>query len=242
MRYNGIDPRTLHRAISIAKEIPPGIAGREVVTVRGNAAEYYAGTESQRSEYRVKVNIAARSPEEAWRVRALLARWAAGNGQPAPLEPGKWPGMAYDAAVKTISAPEFVRGFATVEITFVLPDGAAYEVRTSRANGTGGNVNMHVDGSETARPVISQKVNGASDGLTWSLDGAPLLRFNGRVNSGSTVEMDLQNSSLTIDGAHAEADADWTATDWQPDFLPGKHTISSSNGGEMQVRWHNRWQ
>lgn len=242
MRYNGVDPKTLHRAISIDKEIPPGISGREVVTVRGNAAEHYAGAEPKRSEYRVRVNIAARSPEEAWRVRALLARWAAGNGQPAPLESGKWPGMAYDAVVKTIGSPEFVRGFATVEITFVLPDGAAYEVRTSRASGTGGNVNMYVDGSETARPVISQKMNGASDGLTWSLDGAPLLTFSGTVNSGSTVEMDLQNSSLTIDGVHVEADADWTATDWQPTFLPGKHTISSSNGGEMQVRWHNRWQ
>lgn len=242
MRYNGIDPRTLHSAIGIAKEIPPGISGREVVTVRGNAAEHYAGIEKQRSEYRVKVNIAAKSPEEAWRVRALLARWAAGNGRPAPLEPGKWTGMAYDAVVKSVGAPEFVRGFATVEIVFVLPDGAAYEIRISRASGTGGNTHMFVDGSETARPVISQKMNGASDRLTWSLNGAPLLMLNRTVNSGSTVEMDLQNSSLTIDGVHAEEDADWTATEWQPAFMPGKHTISSSNSGEMQVRWHNRWQ
>lgn len=242
MRYNGIDPRTLHSAIGIAKEIPPGISGREVVTVRGTAAEHYAGIEEQRSEYRIKVNIAARSPEEAWRVRALLARWAAGNGRPAPLEPGKWPGMAYDAVVKSISPPEFVRGFATVEVVFVLPDGAAYEIRTSRANGTGGSTNMFVNGSETVHPVISQKMNGASNRLVWSLNGAPLLMLNKTVNSGSTVEMDLQNGSLTIDGVHAEADADWTETDWQPAFQPGQHKISSSNAGEMQVRWHNRWQ
>lgn len=242
MKYNGVDLRTVHSSISINKEIPPGIAPREVTTVRGAGAEHYAGFERQRGEYRVKVNIACRTPAEAWRVRALLARWAAGNGQPAALEPTHWPGMAYDAVVKTVGNPEFMRGFAVVEVVFLLPDGEAYEVSLSRASGTGGSMAMQVDGSDTCRPVISQTMNGAASKLEWSLDGAPFLTLKEAVASGSVVKMDLSDGSLTIDGVHAESTIDHTASSWQPGFLPGRHTVTSSNAGEIQARWHNRWQ
>lgn len=242
MKYNGIDPRTLHPAISINKEYPPGMAARTVTTVRGARAEHYAGIEQERSEYRVKVNIAARTPEEAWHVRALLAGWAnSARGRVAALEPGKWPGRAYDAVVQSISAPEFQRGFATVEIIFVLPDGHPYETTTSRATGTGGKMTMQVGGAEMCRPVLKQTMNAASNGLTWSLDGAAFLSLKGSLGAGQVVEVDMGTGGVTIDGVHAEDRVAYTSAQWEPGFWPGRRVVSSTSAGPMEARWHNVW-
>lgn len=136
MRFNGVDICSVHRAISVAKEIPPGMPERSVETVSGREGETLAGTVVKRGEYTVRVNIAGKSRAEAWRVRALLAAWAGSSGETtAELEPTHWPGMAYEAIVGGISPPEFTFGFAVVEITFVLPRPFAHEKMTSRANG-----------------------------------------------------------------------------------------------------------
>jgi hypothetical protein len=43
------------------------------------------------------------------------------------------------------------------------------------------------------------------------------------------------------DGAHIEAQIDYTGTTWQPGFTPGVHEIVSSDGGNIKARWRDRW-
>lgn len=241
MRYNGVDITTVHRALSIAKEIPPGMPERENDMIQGRGGEWLAGVRMQSSQYVVRVNVAARTREEAWDARAQLAAWAMSSGEStAMLEPTLWPGKAYDAIVNAIEPPEFKPRFAVIKVTFDVPRPVAYDVIESRSSGAG-NMSMVIGGTAYARPVITQTLNSAASVLTWTLDGKTFMTLRGSFAAGSVVEADLKNGSVTIDGVHKEATVDYTGTDWQPGFTPGRHTVQSSDSGVMDARWHGEW-
>lgn len=241
MRFNGVDIREVHRGVSVEKEIPPGMPTRTVETYSGWDGETLAGVTMSRGTYTVRANIACRRPEDGWQVRALLAAWAmsSGNGT-AELEPSYWPGMAYDAVAEKISAPEFFKGFARVEISFVLPRPIAHETALSIASGSG-SASMMVGGSLPCRPILRQTVMGSANELAWSMDGSTFFTINGTFNDGQVVEADMARASLTVDGAHAESRINLTATNWRPGFTPGPHTLTSSNAGTLEARWQNEW-
>lgn len=243
MKFNGIDPCTLHRGISIAREIPPGMASRNVETVRGTNAEYLAGVEEERGEYTVEINIAGKNKDEAMKIRALLAKWARSSGRKTGrIEPSHWHGMAYDGIVERIPEPSFTFGFGVLEVVFLLPDPTAYEVATASSYGSSGNMRMQIGGGEPCRPVITQTVAEDTSELIWQLDGAAFLVVsNGELKAGQIVEADFESGSVTVDGEHAENLIDYTRTKWKPGFEPGTHTIASSDAGSMSARWHNRW-
>lgn len=242
MRFNGKELRAVHRAISISKEYPPGMAPREVHTVRANAGEYLAGVTEERGEYRVAVNIAARSKEEAYEVRRLLARWATSSAEAtARLEPTHDRDVYYEAICSGISEPEFVFGFATVDVTFLLPRAVAI-AKTPKAASGAGSVQMAIGGSGRVRPEITQTIEAEAEGLTWSANGAPFLRIEGTVAAGAVVKADFTTNALTIDGEHAESRIDYAASSWRPELWPGPHTITSSDAGAMEARWRDEWQ
>ena len=243
MRFNGIDPRSVHPALSVNKEIYPGMARRKVTSVRGNDGETIAGYLEERSEAVIRMNIGAKTRTEAYEARAAMAEWAASSGEKtAPLEPTHWPGKAYDAILASISEPEFVFGHATVEVTFLLPRGHAYDIKTSRASGAG-EATMTIDGSSKVRPVIRQTMAEKTSSLTWSADGKPFLRLaDGYApEAGTVIEADFAQGSLTANGEHIEKYIDYTLTTWQPGLTPGRHTVTSSDGGMLEARWHDEW-
>ena len=241
MRFNGVDIRDVHRAVSVEKEIPPGMPTRTVETYSGWDGETLAGVTMSRGTYTVRANIACRRPEDGWQVRALLAAWAMSSGNStAELEPSYWPGMAYDAVAEKISAPEFFKGFARVEISFALPRPVAHETALSIASGNG-SASLLVGGSLPCRPILRQTVMGSANGLAWSLDGVAFFTVNGVFGAGQVVEADLAKAFLTVDGAHAESRINLTATNWRPGFAPGPHTLTSSNAGTLEARWQNEW-
>lgn len=122
MRFNGIDPRTIHPGVSIAKEIPPGAVTSQLETLTGSTGEIVAGRTIQQGEYIVRVNIAGKSRAEAWKIRALLAGWArADDEKTRKLIPTHDPTVHYEAILKEISPPEFTFGFTTVDVVFTLP-------------------------------------------------------------------------------------------------------------------------
>lgn len=243
MRFNGKDLRDVHGRLSINKEIPPGTARREIEYVRGRVGATVAGVRYEPDEYKARINIACTSRSEAWDVRALLAGWAASSGESvAALEPTNWPGKAYDAILSSIGAPEFVHGFATVDVVFAVPYPFARDTAVSRAGGAK-EMTMRVGGTHACRPAISQTITGGRIGLTWTIDGKPLLRIKDwrALEDGQIVVMDVKNESLTIDGVHAEDAIDWSGTDWDAAFTPGAHVIKSVNGGTLEAEWHNEW-
>lgn len=135
MKYNGIDPRTLHPGISIAKEIPPGTIASQLETLAGSTGEIIAGRTIKQAEYIVRVNIAGKSIGEAWKIRALLAGWArADDEKPRELIPTHWPEVHYDAILKEISPPEFVFGFGVIDVVFTIPRPVAVENQTRSYN------------------------------------------------------------------------------------------------------------
>ena len=241
MRFNGVDIRDVHRAVSVEKEIPPGMPEMTIETAQGWDGETFVGRTMGRGSYVVRVNIACREREEAWRVRALLVAWAMSSGNAtAELEPTYWPGVAYDAVAGSISDPEFVRGFGKVTVTFILPRPVAHDVAESRVSGNG-SVSMLVCGSMPCRPVIRQVLAVESSELVLTLDGKAFFTVSGSFNAGQVVEIDTGRAALIVDGAHAEERVSVTDTVWRPGFVPGLHTLSSSDTGTLEARWRNEW-
>lgn len=241
MRYNGVDLRSAHYALSINKEIPPGTAKRAFETVTTVDGEVITEERIESGEYIARVNIFTRDPKEAWEAREQLAKWATVIGvSTAELIPTHRANRAYDAKLLSISDPEFKRGGAVVEVRFFLPRPIAHDIYPSTATGAK-SARMVIGGSYTCRPTIRQTIQTARSGLVWTFDGGALLRISGSLKAGQVVEMDTGRESLTIDGAHAETRIIFDATKWRPGFHPGAHEIASTDGGAIEARWRNEW-
>ena len=241
MRFNGVDLRSVHRALSIEKEIPPGTAGRKTETIEGADGEIVTEERLTQGEYLVKVNIVGKTREEGWAVRELLAGWANLRGLgTAELIPTHRPQRCYDARLKSISEPEFFHGGAKVQVRFLLPRPVARDIEQSTASGAGKMI-MQIRGTYVCRPALSQTLSAAQDGLVWMMDGIPILTLDGRFEAGQRVVMDTRNESITVDGVHAESRINVLKTRWQPGWWPGRHEILSTDGGAFEARWNNEW-
>lgn len=241
MHYNGVEVRTVHQSISIAKEIPPGMAERELRTFAVKDGERLVGADVQQAEYIAKINIAGKSRAEAWQVRSLLAAWATSAGDKVTqLIPTHWPQVAYDAICTKISAPEFVFSHGTVEVTFACPCPYAYSLTASTATGAK-TASVTIGGSAPARPVITYTPGITANGLTLALDDVVFLTIQGEVAANTAIQFDTGTGALLIAGAHAESRINYTESTMRPDFSPGAHTLEASKSGSLQVRWNNRW-
>lgn len=241
MRFNGIELREMHPALSVAKEIPPGMPTRTNHMVEGADGETLVNTSMQRGQYVVYVNIAGKTRQEAWEARARLAQWATSSGnKTAPLEPEYWPGMAYNAVISEIEPPEFKFGFRKIKVTFEVPRPVPYELKVSRSSGNGA-LTMAIGGTRECRPVIAQIMDAAADQLTWAMDGKTIFTLDAPLQVGDQVEASFAEGWVTINGEHAEDKIDYNATWWQPGFKPGMKAITSSDGGYIEARWHNEW-
>lgn len=241
MKFNGVDPTTVHPAIRISKEIPPGMPTRQLRTLAAADGEILTGSETSAGRYVVRINIAARTIEEAWEAREKLAAWADGSGEgTCELEPTHRPGRVYDAAVETIGDPEFKPRFATIDVTFLLPRPIARSRTLSTAHGRGGIV-LSVIGSSRPRPAIRQTIKTSAQRVIWTMDGRTMLDVSGSFAAGQVIEMDTMRERFTIDGTAAMTAINPQATRWRPGFTRGAHTIESTDGGEMEMRWHEEW-
>lgn len=241
MKFNGIDPTTVHPAIRVSKEIPPGMATRSNRTLAAADGEIMTGREISAGRYTVRINIAARTPAEAWEAREKLAAWAASSGEgTGRLEPTHRPGRVYEAAVETIDDPEFIRGFATVDVVFFLPRPITSSLATSYAQG-GGELLAWIGGSYPARPAIRQTLAQDCERVTWTMDGKALLEAEGAFAVGTVIEMDTAKEKVTIGGTVAMTAINPQRTYWRPGFTPGTHAIASTDGGTMEMRWHDEW-
>lgn len=243
MRFNGIDIRQAHRALSVAKEIQPGMPGRNLVTTNGAMGEVLAAIENTGDEYTVRVNIAGKTREEAWEAREALAAWARSSGDAlAELEPTRAPGKAYSAIVKSIGRPEFVFGFGTVDVIFALPVPVMHDVADSFASATKKlKVDVMIGGTEPVQPIIDFECDSSGIGLLFRLDGEYLLRLSGEVNVGDRFRIDLQTGRVELDGSYIGPRIVYTDTDLDVMLRPGPHTIETNRTGNMTVRWKNQW-
>lgn len=241
MRYNGIDPRSVHPALGIREEIPPGAAKRQIITIAGTDGEIVSDVIIEQGEYLVRMNIAGRTREEAWEARERLAAWAGSSGkQTAELIPTHRPNRCYDAILSGIGDPQFVRGFTTVDVVFTVPRPIARSVFESAASGTGG-ASPTIGGSSPCRPVIRQTLAADAEGVVWTMDGVKILTLGGSYTAGQVIEMDTKRESLTVDGESALSKIDPQATRWRPGYAPGRHQITSTDAGAMEMRWHDEW-
>lgn len=241
MLFNGKDLRSVHPALSIRKEIPPGMAKRQIITIAGTDGEIVSDVIVERGDYIVRVNIAGRTEEEAWEMREKIAAWAGSSGSAtAELVPTHRPTRCYDAILSDVSDPEFAPRFATVDVTFAVPRPIARSIAKGAAQGAGG-MSVRIGGSSPARPVIRQTIGTAGTGLTWTMDGKDILTIGGSLSAGQIVEMDTRYERLTIDGENALARINPQKTKWRPGYAPGIHVFSSTDGGTMEMRWHDEW-
>lgn len=241
MKFNGIDPTTLHPALRIGEEVPLGMANRQIITVAGTDGEIVSDVKVERGEYLVRVNIASRNRDEAWEVREKLAAWAGSSGaRTAELIPTHRPERCYDAILSTISDPQFSHSFATVDVVFMLPRPISRSAIPGTARGDG-KMEPMIGGSLPARPVIRQTLADAQTALTWTMDGKKLLALRGNLHAGQVVEMDVAHERLTVDGVNAMTMIDPQKTEWRPGYTPGRHAIASTDAGAMEMRWHDEW-
>ncbi len=242
MWFNDIDPTKVHPAISVMHEIAPGSAKRRIDTLKGTDGEIVTGVTMEAGEYIVAVNIAGRTRNEAWDVREKIAAWAASSGeQLAQLIPTHKPDRYYNAILSSISDPKFTRGFATVDVVFLVPRPVALDMNTSAASGAG-SMKARIGGSHPARPVLKQTIARGRNGVTWTMDGKTILTMTGEFAAGDEIEMDTLRESLTVNGAYAMHRLDPQKTKWRPGYTTGVHDIKSSDGGQIEMRWRNEWQ
>lgn len=240
MRFNGVSLCSVHEGLSIEKEVPPGIAHAQE-TVHGMGGNVITDERLEAGEYLARVNIAGWSEAEGLDIRERLTAWALTRGlATGELIPTSHPKRCYDARLKSISNPEFVMGFAVVDVRFAVPRPVARDVEASMASGAGG-VSAQVRGTYECRPCLSQTLSAAQDGLVWVKDGIPILTIKGALRAGQVVRMDVKNESLTIDGEHTEARINMAGTRWRPGWWPGVHIVTSNDDGAFEMRWHNEW-
>lgn len=252
MKYNGIDPRTLHPAISIAKEIPPGTVTSQLETTSGSTGEIIAGRTVKQGEYIVRVNIAGKSRAEGWRIRALLAGWArALDDQTHELIPTHWPQVAYDAILKEITPPEFSFGFCTVDVIFALPRAVAHDLAVTKLPRVSGEhvKRFLVDGSTYAKPEMTATLMESGDSFRIFVDDVCYVTMNGDfgVSDGlvmkNTPKFRLYDASEStfapiddrIDPLNTDVQAMWEA------LSPGWHTIRTEPASEIELTWRNEW-
>lgn len=251
MKFNGVDPRTLHSAISIAKEIPPGTVTSQLETISGSDGETVIGRTIQQSEYIVRINIGAKSREEAWAVRKLLAAWAMPmDQQTRELIPTRWSTVHYDAILKEITPPEFKFGFAVVDVIFSVPRPIAVDNMVTTAIGnSGSNVcKPLIEGTSYARPTITAYLGGMVI-MRLYVGTKCLFGLSQSLAAGTTVEISTNPPNVrykTSGGDWQDGNAliDYTCTDFHAlaeAFTPGEKSVTCAMATQLNVSWRNEW-
>lgn len=253
MRFNGVDPTTLHAGISIAKEIPPGAPTSQLETLTGSTGEIVAGRTLKQAEYIVRINIAGKSRAEAWDIRARLAAWAgAAETTTHELIPSHWQGYAYDAILKEISPPEFTFGFAVVDVIFTIPRPIAHGTvnRTatkSTTDGSGVSLNVNVLGSSYIRPTI-QITTLATSRVEITVSGTvyAAVGYNFAAGDILKVQCDPPAVEITSGGNTIAADryVDYTVTDFEAlckALTPGIRYIGSAQASRIYALWREEF-
>lgn len=247
MRYNGIDPRTLHRGISIAKEIPPGAPTSQLETLTGASGEIITGRTIKQGEYIVRINIAGRTREEAWAIRAKLASWArSADDTTHELEPTRWPGVAYDAIFKEITAPEFVFGFAVVDVIFAIPRPIAHAIQDSTATG-GAEIALSVMGTSYVRPEFTLTMAGGYPAqITVDSTVYAAVSYPFQAGDVLTIRTDPPKVIIATDSSVLQGDryVDYEETDLDAlsrALTPGSHSVACAQASRIAARWKEEY-
>lgn len=241
MRFNGKDLLEVHEAVSRAIEVPPGMAARDIATAEGADGEIVVGLTAARDEYVVRVNIAARTYEEAFEARLQLAAWAGSSGrQTARLEPTHAPGKAYDAIVKSIGKLE--KRFTTVDVVFLLPKPHLYDITPQIRTASGTELGVLVGGSAAVQPLLKWTPATSAANPRILLDGETIFGLKDTLSAGQELAWDMETGKLTVAGNEAGSRLLFTVTNPDAELAPGRHTLSVSTAGNIEARWHTRWQ
>lgn len=252
MKFDGVNPCTLHPGISIAKEIPPGTIPSQLETLGSSTGEIVAGRTIQQGEYIVRVNIAGKYVRQAWEIRAIIAAWARPmDEETRRLIPTHWPTVYYEAICKEITPPEFRKGFATVDVIFTLPRAVAMSIEENTAE-TGEATteqNITVSGSSYARPVIKANMLDGEESVFVYVDGAVCFGIYGAFTSENvlTIQTAPPGASLYIPNygqMNVMDKVDYTMTDFQKlkkALTPGSHTIRVMPCNGFSVTWRDEW-
>lgn len=254
MKFNGVDPRTLHPGISIAKEIPPGTVTSQLETLSGSTGEIIAGRTIQQGEYIVRINIAGKYRAQGWEIRKLLAGWArSADIVTHELIPTHWPTVAYDAILKEISPPEFTFGFTTIDVVFALPRPIAHDL-VSKMTLMETNVITHeitIGGTSHAHPSITVDTTevGAAESVIVYADGEPCIGIKGPFTAGGTLLISCDPPRVrefVVGEGYSDINDRimYDATNFQKfaqTFTPGEHTVTVEPCGGISVSWKDEW-
>lgn len=250
MKFNNVDPRTLHPRISIAKEIPPGTVTSQLETLAGSTGEIVVGRTIQQGEYIVRMNIAGKTWAEAWQIRQMIAGWARGtDAQTCELIPTHWPEVHYDALLKEITPPEFVKGKAVIDVIFAVPRPIAVSnVDNTTEVTTSGIIKPVIGGTSHARPAITGYCKG-STGFNVSVGTKKYVGLTGSFAAGEHVEISTNPPQVrvqSVDGVWTIANnrVDYTATDFQAlaeAFTPGQKTVMCPQASQVSISWRDEW-
>lgn len=247
MKFDGIDPRTLHPGISIADEIPPGTVTSQLETLSGSDGEIIAGRTIQQGEYIVRINIAGKYKAEGWHIRQLIAGWArAADIVTHKLIPTHWPTVYYDAILKEISPPEFTKGFAVIDVVFTIPRPIAAALNESSVSGATP-LQVKIGGTTWTKPAIGLTMKTAT-GVELKVDGETLLAIDGQYSSNDFVIVNTDPPMVQLmDGSEPKTindRVDYTRTDFEAlceAFSPGQHTLTAESASNASVVWRDNW-
>lgn len=150
------------------------------------------------------------------------------------IEPGKYYMAMVSGSVDLDSLWKAGGG----EFEFYCPDPIAYEIdeRTVEFTGSG---KMAVHGTYKTYPVIEvSPAVGSSNYQITNANTGKFVKIDRAFSSASKVVIDMQAQRVTIDGKKADMYVDLDSDFFSVD--PGDVELSST-GGNVKVRWHDRW-
>jgi len=161
--------------------------------------------------------------------------------EPAKLMFASDNGLYYMAILDgEVPIQEYVRS-GIVEVNFVTESPVLYgETRTVTVP-SGGSVQIYVEGTYPALPVISGEVYGDSSSLyQWGvrLDEGDYMRIITGSSSARDVVMDCRDRTASVSGSTR---LPTLTSDWF-ELSAGFHTIRNDVGsGSCEVTWQERW-
>lgn len=238
MNFNGKDLlATVGSGISICKEIPPFMIGRNLTTLAG-AKRVYLGTAGIASQtYTLKLNIYGGTMANAWAMRQKIAEWAYSEAE-APLIPTHQPSIYYNAILQEISNPTFVFGACTVDVVFLIPTPFAYAVTKVYKTGTD---SIAFTNNGTAEPMIKLTlVPSASVLPTVYVNSGMVFRATANVGENVPAVIDFEKRTYMVNQLYANDKINFLLTDWQPGWRKGNNIVTCSNTtltAEIVQRW-----
>lgn len=235
--FNGFDLTRHYHVSNLGVSLLP--RSIKTVEVPGRDGVLCMGATTAARTITMTLTVMAKAIEDRQAASRMLAA-ILDVDEPKPLALSIDNGLYYMAIPNADAEGNRYRNATSFEVSFLVPDAAAYGAEKTVTVPSGGSVTFEVGGTYPTMPVVSAPSAKNGSGGYWRLrmeDGSYLLATIPSGVSTAPVIADCERRTLSVNGSTAllVPDADWLV------FEPGEHTIEMTGTGAATVTFCERW-